>query len=156
MVVRDILNSWMEQRKAVLISNYQNKGLKASGKFERNINITTTDMQSSMTAPQYTGALVFGRKPTAKGGSGGPSLYKMILEWIDDKGITPRDNMPKATMAWIIARNIHKNGIKVPNAHNDGRLLTDTFTQESKQELFKSITRSYITELKTDIHNLWQ
>jgi len=144
----------MEQRKAVLLSNYESKGLKASGAFGQGVRIEPRQDGSSMYAPIQVLMMTEGRKPNTNqdpkalkkfvGWAGSTFLKK----WVSDRGL----QVSPYAVAWSIARN----GVKVPNAHNDGRLLTDTFTQESKQELFKSITRSYVTELKTDIHNLWQ
>lgn len=154
MVVRDILDKWMTERKSVLLSNYESKGLKASGGFGQGVRIEPRQDASSMFAPIQVLMMTEGRKPNTNqdpkalkkfvGWAGSTFLKK----WVQDRGL----QVSPYAVAWSIARN----GVKVPNAHNDGRLLTDTFTQESKDELFKSITRSYVLELKSDIHKLWQ
>lgn len=150
----EILNTWMEGRKKVLISTYEAKGLKASGNFAKTVNIFTLDNHSSMYASPQVLMMTEGRKPNKDQSDRGLwefarwSSGSWAKQWLKDKGIVGN--------AFALAYSIGKNGVKVPNAHNDGRLLTDTFTQESKDELFKSITRSYVLELKSDIHKLWQ
>jgi hypothetical protein len=153
-MVSEVVSRWMSERKAVLLSNYEAKGLKASGAFGQGVRIDSRGNEASMYAPIQVLMMIEGRKPNM---NQDPKALKRFVgwagstflkQWVQDRGL----QVSPYAVAWSIARN----GVQVPNSHNDGRLLTDTFTQESKEELFKSLTLTYVTELKSDIHKLWQ
>lgn len=153
--IKTILDNWAIDREKVLIDNYHKKGLKASGNFERTLHHTTTEKELNIIGQLYTGAMVLGRKPTRKGTEPG-ELKAIIRKWIDDKGISPKDGISKDSLAFLITRKIHRDGIKVPNNYgNDGRLLLDTFTKESVATLMGQISKNYITTIKSEIQTTW-
>jgi hypothetical protein len=154
--INDILKAWGEEKQKALIANYKAKGLKASGNFERNITQTVQDNTLEISAPTYTWYMVHGRGVTKGGGGGGQSLRSIIRKWIDDKGIRPKDNISLDSLAYLITRKIHNEGIKVPSSYNDGRLLKDTFTPQSISELTKKIGNFYVTDITSNIQNAWQ
>jgi len=154
MELKETLDKWMEERKVVLIQNYQ--AHKASGDFGKSIKIDTKENQSTMTGNRYIGALVNGRRSSSAGGKGSTVLYDQIVQWIEDKGIQPRDDISKKSLAFLITRHIHKFGIKVPNEHNDGKLLDDTFTKESITDLKSRIGSAVIKSISSDIKKIWQ
>ncbi len=151
--IKQILEEWAIDREKVLIDNYHKKGLKASGNFERTLHHTTTENELNIIGQLYTGALVLGRKQNTKQDT--ESLRKWVgwagstflKDWVQDKGLS----LNSYAVAWSIARK----GIKVPNQHNDGRLLLDTFTKESVATLMGQISKNYITTIKSDIQESW-
>ena len=145
MVISEILDKWMEERKVVLLDKYESSGRKASGMFGSSIAITTTENNSKMTGSKHVWYMVNGRNPTS---SGKRMPVSVIQQWIDDKGLDLN--------AWAVARHIDKFGIKVPNANNDGRLLKHTFTPESIKQLGKELSRNFIMDIKSNIQKVWQ
>jgi len=155
---KDIIQTWLNGRREALRQEYNSSGRKASGYFGEHIDVEMYDEGGRMRTPLYVGALVFGRKPTSSGGGGGGrSLYSMILDWIKVKGITP-DNpkMTDNTLAYLITRKIHKQGIKVPNQYNDGKLLDNTFTAESVQDLKSELIKIGQKVVTNDLKSIWQ
>ena len=153
---KDIIQTWLNGRRDAMRQEYNSSGRKASGYFGEHIDVEMYDEGGRIKTPLYVGALVFGRKPTS-GGGGGRSLYSMILDWIKVKGITP-DNpkMTDNTLAYLISRKIHKQGIKVPNQFNDGKLIDNTFTAESVQDLKSELIKIGQKVVTNDLKSIWQ
>ena len=155
---RDIIQTWLNGRRDAMRQEYNSSGRKASGYFGEHIDVEMYDEGGRINTPLYVGSLVFGRKPTSGGGGGGgKSLYSMILDWIKVKGITP-DNpkMTDNTLAYLISRKIHKQGIKVPNQFNDGKLIDNTFTAESVQDLKNELIKIGQKVVTNDLKSIWQ
>jgi len=157
--ITDSLTKWCEERNAELIANYRAKGLKASGKFESELRYTADESGAQILAPAHVGAMVGGRYKTSNGGNG--SLRSIIRKWIDDKGITPYADkkgrpVSKDSLAYLIARKIHRDGIQVPNSYNDGKLISEVITQAKIDELLKQIGGNYIVEFKNEIQETWR
>ena len=155
---KDIIQTWLNGRRDAMRQEYNSSGRKASGYFGEHIEVEMYDEGGRINTPLYVGSLVFGRKPTSGGGGGGgKSLYSMILDWIKVKGITP-DNpkMTDNTLAYLISRKIHKQGIKVPNQFNDGKLIDNTFTAESVQDLKNELIKIGQKVVTNDLKSIWQ
>ena len=153
---RDIIQTWLNGRRDAMRQEYNSSGRKASGYFGEHIDVEMYDEGGRINTPLYVGSLVFGRKPTS-GGGGGKSLYSMILDWVKVKGITP-DNpkMTDNTLAYLISRKIHKQGIKVPNQFNDGKLIDNTFTAGSVQDLKNELIKIGQKVVTNDLKSIWQ
>jgi len=150
-----ILNNWLIEVKKDLIDNYHRLGLKASGAWEKSLEeyaeISLTRIRAGIMGADYSYYLENGRGPSRKKGTGsGKSLKEIIREWIDIKGITP-DKISKDSLAFLIARKIHKYGIKVPNKHNAGGLISDIITKERVKELNEQLILFYIDSFKSEI-----
>ena len=155
---KEIIQTWLNGRRDAMRQEYNSSGRKASGYFGEHIDVEMYGEGGRINTPLYVGSLVFGRKPTSSGGGGGgKSLYSMILDWIKVKGITP-DNpkMTDNTLAYLISRKIHKQGIKVPNQFNDGKLIDNTFTAESVQDLKSELIKIGQKVVTNDLKNIWQ
>ena len=154
---KDIIQTWLNGRREVMRQEYISSGRKASGYFGEHIDVEMYDEGGRIKTPLYVGALVFGRKPTSGRGDGEKSLYSMIFDWIKVKGITPDDpKMSDNTLAYLISRKIHKQGIKVPNAYNDGKLIDNTFTVESVQDLKSELIKIGQKVVTNDLKSIWQ
>jgi hypothetical protein len=95
------------------------KNINASGKLDDSIEdvMVTSDgfVSGSVRALSYWYYTNYGRGPTVRGSSGKGVVRERIRQWIDDKGIVPRDaaNGRKTTkdeLAFLIARKIHRQG----------------------------------------------
>ena len=97
--------------------SYIQKGLIASGNFGRELKLTVSGNNAKITAPRYVGAMEGGRIAGKR-----PPLW-IIRKWIEDK------NKQGATIplsaAYPIAKAIGEMGIKVPNKHNPGGVVSD-------------------------------
>ena len=154
---KDIIQTWLNGRRDAMRQEYVSSGRKASGYFGEHIDVEMYDEGGRINTPLYVGALVFGRKPTRRRGGGEKSLYSMIIDWIKVKGITP-DNpkMTDNTLAYLISKKIHKEGIKVPNDLNDGKLIDNTFTVESVQDLKNELIKIGQKVVTNDLKSIWQ
>ncbi len=83
----------------------------ASGKLEKSIRFEVQGATLTVFGEDYIWYLQNGRKPTQGGGDG--SLKRKIRQWIDDKGITPKDNISKDSLAFLITRKIHEEGTTI-------------------------------------------
>ena len=98
-------------------ASYKAKGLMASGNFAKELKLVVGSNSAQITAPRYVGAMeggrVAGRRPPVA----------IIRKWIEDK------NKQGATIplsaAYPIAKAIGEYGIKVPNSHNPGGVVSD-------------------------------
>lgn len=153
-MIKEIIDTWLEEVRKDLIKNYDRLGLRASGKWAKTLepesNIKDDNIKASMLGQQYTGALEEpGRKPS-KNNQGG-KLRIAIRQWIDDKRIRPKGGISKDSLAFLITRKIHEEGIKVPNKYNKGGLVSDVVTKEKIQELIDKLGLFYQAELRSSL-----
>jgi len=141
---------WMEGRKAAMIANYETLGLKASGAWAQSLNYTveqtSTGLKLVMKGAKHTGIMTDGRKPNS---DQSPEKLKawvgwagstIIADWCKAKGIT--------ASPYAIAYKVAREGIKVPNQHNDGSLLTGIITDETVKELLNMLKIGIASDIK--------
>ena len=98
-------------------ASYKAKGLMASGNFAKDLKLVVGRNSAQITAPRYVGAMEGGRIAGKR-----PPLW-IIRKWIEDKN-RQGANIP-LTAAYPIAKAIGEFGIKVPNSHNPGGVVSD-------------------------------
>ena len=98
-------------------ASYKAKGLMASGNFAKELKLVVSGNNARITAPRYVGAMEGGRAVGKR-----PPLW-IIRKWIEDKN-KQGANIP-LTAAYPIAKAIGEFGIKVPNSHNPGGVVSD-------------------------------
>lgn len=98
-------------------ASYKAKGLMASGNFAKELKLVVGRNSAQITAPRYVGAMEGGRIAGKR-----PPLW-IIRKWIEDKN-KQGANIP-LTAAYPIAKLIGEEGIKVPNSHNPGGVVSD-------------------------------
>lgn len=98
-------------------ASYKAKGLMASGNFAKELKLVVSGNNAKITAPRYVGAMEGGRIAGKR-----PPLW-IIRKWIEDKN-KQGANIP-LTAAYPIAKLIGEEGIKVPNSHNPGGVVSD-------------------------------
>jgi hypothetical protein len=149
--LKEKMLAWMAQAKDDLINNYNRMGLRASGKFARELEPIVSDGPLSVRAYMLSAPHAFfmenGRRPTRNQGNG--NLRELIRAWIDNKGIIPR-GISKDSLAYIITRKIHKEGIKVPNQYNSGGVISNVITNERINKLVKEITPIFSSYVKSE------
>ena len=152
--IQFILNEWAERTKQELIDNYKSMGLKASGAFEDGLSTETDESSAKIWTVPHTWFMVEGRgrnssqdKDNVKkwvGWAGSTFLKK----WVEDKGL---DISPFA-----VAYKIAREGIRVPNQHNDGTLISSVINDNSIERLLSDMGIYVITDIKTEIQKTWQ
>jgi hypothetical protein len=146
--VNEILTKWTLDRENVLRDNYAKKNIKASGRFGESIEHTITDNSTEIRGNKYIGATIYGRRPNTANSPEALQRWAIgfapvMQQWAKSKGIGDGS----FGLGFAIAYNIAKKGWSIPNKFgNDGRLLTDTFTPESIDDLKNEIGRLYLTE----------
>jgi hypothetical protein len=153
-MINEIVENWLVDTEKQLFDNYIKLGLKASGSWgdslEHKSVVNEKYIKASVLANKYAYWLENGRKPTAPEKRG--RLYGIIKQWIEDKGIQPDDpKMSKKTLAWLIARKIDFEGIKVPNQYNSGGLVSDVITEKHILNLSDSIKGVISLNFKSSI-----
>lgn len=98
-------------------ASYKAKGLMASGNFAKELKLAVSGNNARITAPRYVGAMEGGRAVGKR-----PPLW-IIRKWIEDKN-RQGANIPLSA-AYPIAKLIGEEGIKVPNSHNPGGVVSD-------------------------------
>lgn len=98
-------------------ASYKAKGMMASGNFAKELKLVVSGNNARITAPRYVGAMEGGRIAGKR-----PPL-RIIRKWIEDKN-KQGANIP-LTAAYPIAKAIGEFGIKVPNSHNPGGVVSD-------------------------------
>lgn len=148
----------MNGRRDATVQSYLQRNLKASGRFGKTLNVQSPRLlQVQLWGELYTEALTNGRKPTENGAPAGMGILRgLIRKWIDDKRIQPKDNISKDSLAYLITRKIHNEGIRVPNQHNDGQLLSSVFTPSAYNQLKTELGKNYISEIQAKIKTAWQ
>lgn len=123
MTVVEVIEKWNKNTQVKILDNYKRIGLRASGRFERELSGETNQDGSSyntkITGVNYAEWLVNGRQPNKNQESirafAAYAARTYIGQWIKDKGLNLNP--------YAVAYNIAKFGIKVPNQYNDGSLL---------------------------------
>lgn len=124
----------------------------ASGDLIKSIRYEVKDGELIIYALEYIGALQYGRKPTENGNNGGPTLRDRIRMWLDQKGIEG-ENISKDSLAYLIARKIHREGTSIyqkTNGQSSG-LLDDVINQVLIDNLEKALIFAYVTEIRSEI-----
>ena len=124
---------WLSQLKADLIKAYNESGLKASGEFERQLETEATNEKAILYGAYHSQFMELGRRPGKR-----PPIAVM-LKWIEDKKITPSPGMTKKALAFLIARKIGREGIKVPNKYNAVNVISKVITDERIMELISQL-----------------
>ena len=152
--IQFILNEWAERTKQELIDKYKSMGLKASGAFEDGLSTETDENSTKIWTVPHTWYMVNGRGKNSSqdkeavrkwvGWAGSTFLKK----WVEDKGL---DISPFA-----VAYKIAREGIRVPNQHNDGTLISSVINDNSIDGLLSKMGIYVITDIKTEIQKTWQ
>ena len=152
--IQFILNEWSEQRKEELIDKYKSMGLKASGAFEDGLTTETDENSTKIWTVPHTWYMVNGRNRNSSqdkekikkwvGWAGSTFLKK----WVADKGL---DISPFA-----VAYKIARQGIQVPNQHNEGTLISAVINDNSISGLLSQMGIYIIKDIKTEIQQTWQ
>lgn len=129
---RDYLNRFRLR----LIEEYDRLGLRASGSFERGLEGEVKGNVITMWGAHHSLFMEQGRR------AGGMPPVERIAEWIENKKGLPQSFIEnKDQIKWAIAKNIAKQGIKVPNKHNKGGVISKPLEQFLTTELYNMLDK---------------
>lgn len=150
--LKDKVTEWLGLAKNELIKNYHGFGLKASGKWENDlesyIEENKNGIKFGIKGAYYTYWMENGRGPTSEGKRG--RLYGIILNWVKQKGIST-SKLSQKSFAWVVAQKIDREGIKVPNRFNPGGLVETSISNTLIEKLKTEISVVYQQRLKSDV-----
>ncbi|QIG65088.1 hypothetical protein SJC12_7 [Bacteroides phage SJC12] len=139
---KDILAA-VEQVKKEIFESYISKGLVASGEFGRGLKVNDLGNRVTITAPAHVYQMELGRK------AGTFPPVSAIKKWIQDKNRTAGTNIPEEA-AFAIAYVIKRDGIKVPNKHNPGTVVSDVLNEQR----IKRLTTDFYKIINAKISNI--
>jgi len=152
-----IYEKWLSELEKRLVDSYNKSGLRASGEYEKQlesyVKSGVVEDHLIVLGAYHSQFMADGRNPTRTTTAGSPTLKEIILKWIDVKGIVPRDGISKGSLAFLIARKIHREGIKVPNPNNDGNVISDALRFSDIDELVRRIGIGEANAIRSDIIN---
>ncbi len=131
-----------------LIENYNKLGLRASGRYARELKsiVTTSGTKTNLkiTGPIEAIFMEHGRAPNkVQSHQAVKNLGWYLQQWVADKGI---DVNPYAA-----AHKIVYQGITVPNPNNPGGVISDIINDQWFAELNKIIGLDVITRIESDV-----
>ncbi len=145
-----IYKKYLEELKTQLIEEYKNLGLKASGEYERGLEYEIEDNVLRMVAPYHSWFMEHGRHSSQKF-----PPRKAIEDWIEVKeGLPPVFREKKKQFAYLIARKIAEEGIRVPNSFNKGEVISKIVNEFLGKTVYRMIDELgivYLRKIKSDI-----
>ncbi|MCG8212937.1 hypothetical protein J2Q11_08635 [Tenacibaculum finnmarkense genomovar finnmarkense] len=129
-----------------LIQTYHEMGLKASGKFEEELEILIyNSTKMVILGAKHSGAMDGGiRSSNSKYGP-----VRAIRKWIDYKPTFSAFSLKeKKSLAFAIAKKIAKEGITVPNEFNTGDVISKVLNNFLKKEVYDMVNELGVFWLK--------
>lgn len=135
---------------------FRGKPTRASGKTERELSFEADEELFILFGPGHIFMLEFGRGPS-KGAGQGESLKDRIRHWIDDKGIKP-DGISKDSLAFLIARKIHREGTLLYQTKQQSGILSNVINEQRinqlAQELLEPFSANVVSTLIADLKTI--
>lgn len=150
----ELFNKELEALRLDLIAKYNELGMKASGEWERQleyvVEVTERNVKAVFIGLDYTEYLTKGRP---KGGTYVDGAMRIaIRQWIDDKGITPYDNISKDQLAFLIARKISEEGTEYFKQGGTD-LIDGVITTKRIRDIVEAYSRSLLTDFEFELNN---
>lgn len=147
-MIEEKIQGFFKETIIKLIDSYEQKGLRASGRYANDLKSTITSsgskINAKITGPIESYFMEHGRGPNRNPSLGSVRFLGKILEkWVSDKGI---DVNPYAA-----AHKIVYQGILVPNPYNPGGVITDVINDNWFDELYNLLRLDLITSIRSDV-----
>lgn len=129
----------------------------AGKSFGPTIDYETTSDSLEIFGSPFISVIVDGRRPTKSGASrSNPSLRDRILFWIEEKGIQPKPdengNIPSVeSLAFIIARSIHKKGTLLFQRGGGNNIFDTVLTNDRIEALLAMFGEKYINDVQSGV-----
>jgi len=149
----DLITDEMNATKDLVAKSYHDKGLRASGKFERDLEVVIEEqtgvIKARLLGSAHSYYMQYGRRPNAEQtAKQARSLGYILEQWVKDKGISVN---PYAA-AWKIVRE----GIKVPNTYNSGGVISDVVNDKWIEGISNKLIARQTELINSDILKIWQ
>ena len=142
-----IYAKYINRLKEKLIQEYDRQGLRASGKYEDELQEILSRNNIRLMGAFYSYFMEFGRGPNKI-----PDDYKklapVIYRWIDQKDGLPaffKEN--QKSMSFAIAHKIANEGIQVPNKYNKGQVISKVIERFVDEEIPKMLGELELIEV---------
>tara|TARA_R110002153_G_scaffold1965_1_gene9707 strand:+ start:2215 stop:2691 length:477 start_codon:yes stop_codon:yes gene_type:complete len=150
---REVYKKYMNILKGMFKDSYESKGIKASGSWGESL-ATFIEGDSVGVTAEFNSSIMIekGRK------AGTYSNIDALKEWIKVKQGLPqafKSNPDK--FAFIIARKHFLEGVKIPNKHNKGNVLSEPlekFITTHLPRMWDELGEAYIFNLSEDISQI--
>lgn len=149
----DIVTEYLNKTKGDLVKSYRDKGLKASGKYEKGLTVSVEDtgrkIKAYIESEGHVWFMEKGRKPNRnQTAQAVRSLGKILEQWVKDKGISVNP--------YAAAHKIVHKGIDVPNRHNIGEVVTEVITDEWFNKLIEKMSEWHINVVKSEVSKIFK
>ncbi len=135
---QQILDIEFEKLKVDLIAEYDAMGMRASGEFERELEVRSEPLQATLLGAEHSEQLEYGRGKTGSSATtSAEPLIEKIKRWIIQKGITAQGITP-SSLAFLITRKIHREGWDRAK-HGGVGLISRVITEQRMQSIIDKI-----------------
>ena len=117
-----------------IVAHYYAMKLNASGEFDRETQVEEYPLGVKIVSPQHIYQMEDGRR------AGTMPPVSAIRQWIKDKNANAGTDIPEEA-AFAIAYVIKRDGIKVPNEHNAGRVVSSILNPALIQRITVDINK---------------
>jgi hypothetical protein len=145
----EILSREFEALKADLITAYDAKGMRASGKFADSLEVRVDGLKAQLWGESYAQQLETGRQ------AGKFPPIDAIKQWIVDKGIANRieGQISISSLAFLIARKIAREGWK-REQFGGVELISEVITEQRIQKIIDEVGAEQALKYTTEIITL--
>jgi hypothetical protein len=145
----EILSKEFEALKADLITAYDAKGMRASGKFADSLEVRVDGFKAQLWGESYAQQLETGRQ------AGKFPPIDAIKQWIVDKGIANRieGQISISSLAFLIARKIAREGWK-REQFGGVELISEVITEQRIQKIIDEVGAEQALKYTTEIITL--
>lgn len=124
--------SLLQNVRTELVAKYDELGLRASGAYERGLEIVSTPSRIRLESEEHVLAMENG----VPAGTVVPP--HVIVKWMRDKQLEYNE-LKEEEIAYLICRKIKRKGITVPNDYNRGGVVSGVLTPQRIDQLKKDI-----------------
>ena len=141
-----------------LRDSLESAGTTATGKTKKSLHSVIVPGSYKLYGRPFIYGLEYGRKKSKN--DNGKILKDIILQWIKDKPIIPRDGISKETLAFLITRKMHKKGDLLYRTEKNFRgmtkptgIINSVINDGRIEQLSKRLILEFVKSAKTEI---WQ
>ena len=135
---QQILDIEFEKIKVDLIAEYDAMGMRASGEFERELEVRSEPLQATLLGAGHAEQLEYGRGKTGSSATtSAEPLIERIKKWILQKGIVAQA-ITVGSLAFLITRKIHREGWDRAK-HGGVGLISRVITEQRMQSIIDKV-----------------
>lgn len=143
--VQDIVFVELEDLRIRISDNIQSSGRQASGRTAKSMHTEKSDTGVTLLGRRAFTSLETGRKP----GKAPSGFYRIIQQWVIDKGISFDSVSKRNSFAYLVSRKIAREGTKL---YRDGG-ASDVYSKEIPTAI-RRIKEKLGTFIKTKVEHI--